>query len=49
MFDYKLREGRAVSRNAIRLLTAAGYDEAITGRAAALAQNFEKTGAWERA
>ncbi len=49
VFDYKLREGRAVSRNAIRLLTAAGYDEAITGRAAALAQNFEKTGAWERA
>ena len=49
VFDYKLREGRAVSRNAIRLLTAAGYDEAITGRAAAMAQNFEKTGAWERA
>ena len=48
-FDYKLREGRAMSRNAIRLLSAAGYDESITARAQAMAQNFETTGAWERA
>lgn len=48
-FDYKLREGRAMSRNAIRLLSAAGYDEDITARAQAMAQNFETTGTWERA
>ena len=48
-FDYKLREGRAVSRNAIRLLSAAGYDETITARAQAMAQNFETSGTWERA
>ncbi|MGX8729085.1 MAG: MutS-related protein, partial [Lachnospiraceae bacterium] len=48
VFDYKLREGRATSRNAIRLLSAAGYDPEITHRAESMAADFEKTGRWAR-
>lgn len=48
-FDYTLREGRATSRNAIRLLAAAGYGEEITQKAETLASDFERTGVWKRA
>lgn len=46
VFDYKLREGRAVSRNAIALLEASGYGHDIAEAARAQAERFEKTGEW---
>lgn len=46
LFDYKLYPGRAVSKNAIKLLRMLGYDESITERAQARARKFEETGSW---
>nr|MCR5293880.1 hypothetical protein [Lachnospiraceae bacterium] len=46
VFSYKLKEGRASTRNAIRLLGIAGYDKEVVQRAAAEAALFEKTGEW---
>lgn len=46
VFNYKLTEGRAQSRNAIALLQTAGYDESIVSGARAQAERFEKTGEW---
>lgn len=45
-FDYKLIEGKATSRNAIKLLNAMGYDRSIIKAAEDLAENFVKTGIW---
>lgn len=47
-FSYRLTEGPADSRNAIRLLRAMGYDPAITDRAQERAERYSKTGRWER-
>lgn len=47
VFDYLLREGRAVSRNAIALLEMIGYDEKLVGEARHAAAVFEKSGVWE--
>lgn len=49
LFDYQLYQGRAVSKNAIRLLRMLGYDEQITKRAEERARHFEESGAWDRA
>lgn len=45
-FDYKLHEGRAQSRNAIKLLGFMGYSKEIVGRAQEKAEKFVCTGKW---
>ena len=45
-FSYQLKEGRATTRNAIRLLDVMNYDPAIVRGAAETAERFEKTGEW---
>ena len=47
VFNYKLVEGRALSRNAIALLQIAGYDDSVVSAARAQAERFEKTGEWK--
>lgn len=47
LFNYILQEGRATSRNAIRLLGVIGYDEQIIQDAQNMAEQFIKTGEWE--
>lgn len=47
VFDYKLRDGRATSRNAIRLLEIMGYSSGIVERAQKRAQHFLDTNKWE--
>ena len=47
VFSYHLHEGRAASRNAIRLLEAVGFEEGITARAQSRAESFERTGEWQ--
>lgn len=46
-FDYLLHEGRATSRNAIKLLRMLGYPEEIIERAEASAEQFLQTGEWK--
>lgn len=46
LFNYKLMKGRAVSRNAIRLLGIIGYDEEIIRRAEKMAERFASSGEW---
>ena len=45
-FNYRLLEGKATTRNAIRLLEMMGYDPQIIERANAQAQRFLDTGEW---
>ena len=47
-FSYKLMEGRALTRNAIRLLGIAGYSSEVVESARKMAEEFEKTGEWDR-
>ena len=46
-FDYQLKEGRAGSGNAIRLLQANGYPQEVTDAAREMAEHFTKTGEWK--
>lgn len=46
-FTYQLREGRATTRNAIRLLGQVGFDTDITAKAEARAAHFDQTGDWK--
>lgn len=46
-FSYQLEEGRAKSRNAIRLLSLMGYEETIIREAEAMAERFVRTGDWK--
>lgn len=46
LFNYRLYEGRAVSRNAIKLLSIIGYQEDIIKQAEKTAQLFLDTGEW---
>lgn len=48
LFDYTLRDGKAVSKNAIRLLEIMGYSEEIIQDAQKAASYFEQTGSWEK-
>jgi len=48
-FNYKLTEGRSMTRNAIRLLGIAGYPEEIVAGARENAEHFERTGEWRKA
>ena len=45
-FDYKLKEGPATTRNAIKLLGVLGYDESIVEDAQRMADGFLKNGTW---
>lgn len=47
LFDYRIRPGRAVSRNAINLLKLMGFDEAIVREAHGRANRYLETGVWE--
>lgn len=47
-FPYVLKKGRAVSKNAIRLLSVMGYEEEIVTAAKEAAQEFERTGVWKK-
>lgn len=46
IFDYRLYDGRAISRNAIKLLSVMGYDEDVVKEAEEAAMNFMETGNW---
>jgi len=46
LFDYKLRRGKATSRNAIDLLRLMGFDERIVENAHARANRYLETGSW---
>lgn len=46
-FEYRIMEGPATTRNAIKLLSIMGYDQALTENAEKRAQHFLKTGLWE--
>lgn len=47
-FNYLLKEGRAQSRNAIRLLEVMGYDERVIKEAEAMAEHFLECGEWKK-
>lgn len=47
IFDYRLHEGKAMTRNAIKLLNMIGYDSKIVARAQKRVQGFLKTGSWK--
>ena len=47
-FSYKLMEGRAMTRNAIRLLGIAGYSRDVVDSARKMAEAFEQNGEWDR-
>ena len=47
LFDYILKEGRATSRNAIKLLSMLKYDPETVKAAEEAAEDFEKTGVWK--
>lgn len=47
-FDYRVRPGRTLTRNAIKLLRLMGLDENLTQRAERRAARFLETGLWER-
>jgi DNA mismatch repair ATPase MutS len=47
LFDYKLRDGRASSRNAIKLLQLMGYSAAIVAEAEKRADGFVNRGSWK--
>ena len=46
-FNYQLLEGKATTRNAIRLLEIMGYEEDIIRQATQMAEHFTKAGVWE--
>ena len=46
VFNYKLMNGPATSRNAIKLLKGIGYDDCITKAADDMANRFLQTGDW---
>ncbi len=45
-FNYILRKGRAVTRNAIKLLSVMGYDDEVIDKAEKTAQKFVSEGVW---
>ena len=47
VFDYKLYSGRAVTRNAIKLLGIIGFGQEIIDKANVSCSGFERTGVWE--
>lgn len=49
VFHYQLMRGRAVTRNAIKLLGVMGYDEEIIKEAEEMAEGFLEKGSWDNA
>lgn len=47
VFYYKLLQGKATTRNAIKLLEIMGYDKSIIAKAVGQAETFVRTGKWE--
>ncbi len=47
MFPYRLLEGPASTRNALKLLDVIGYDRRIIERSVEQADQFIKTGVWQ--
>ncbi len=47
IFNYQLKEGRATTRNAIKLLEVLGYEERVVKNAGEAAAEFERTGVWK--
>ena len=47
IFDYRLREGKAMTRNAIKLLHMIGYDPKIVERAQERVEYFVEHGSWQ--
>ncbi|MBQ3401361.1 MAG: hypothetical protein IJG61_08185, partial [Lachnospiraceae bacterium] len=45
-FTYRILSGPAQTRNAISLLSRTGFDSELTARAAAMAEEYERTGEW---
>ncbi len=48
IFDYKLYQGRAVSKNAIKLLSLLGYTQEIIDNAEKAAKDFQNEGEWKK-
>ena len=48
-FNYKLLNGKATTRNAIKLLEIMGYDAGIIQKATKQAEHFVESGVWELA
>ena len=48
LFNYRLFKGRAVSRNAIKLLGVLGYDPKLIEKAQNMADHFLETGEWRQ-
>lgn len=48
VFDYQIKEGRAMTRNAIKLLGLLGYETSIISGAQNAVDDFLKNGAWDR-
>ena len=46
LFDYRLREGPATSRNALELLRLMGFDASLVENAHARADHYLETGQW---
>lgn len=47
LFDYKMQEGPATTRNAIKLLETMGYDSDMIREANQQAEHFQQTGVWK--
>lgn len=47
VFSYLLKDGKATSRNAIKLLKIMGYDEVVVGQAHEMAEAFLQSGQWK--
>lgn len=47
VFDYRLRKGKAMTRNAIKLLRMMGYDEEIVENAQRRVEHFLEQGTWK--
>ena len=45
-FNYELKEGKARTRNAIKLLSVMGYETNIIDKAENMAENFIRDGVW---
>lgn len=46
IFNYLLKEGKATTRNAIKLLSILGFSEDIVSKAKAMADDFTENGVW---
>lgn len=45
-FSYQIKDGKATTRNAIKLLSVMGYDESVIGEAEAMSERFMRDGIW---